>query len=207
LEAILIRLEALGPRVASARDAVVPLAAEEFDALVRRHQRRIYRVLLGQLRDHDAAETLTQECFLRAYQHRHRFRGESSAATWLVRIALNLAYDHAKSRRASFWKKLFASRRRDQESEARHVAELPDAQASPEQQVLAREAARAVWSAAAELPEKQRAVFLLRFVEDMTLAEIAESTGSELGTVKAHLHRALINVRGKLKAQELETSP
>ena len=52
------------------------IAAEDFDRLVRLHQRRIYRVLLSVLRDAEAADTLTQECFLRAYQKRQSFRGE-----------------------------------------------------------------------------------------------------------------------------------
>ena len=59
---------------------------EDFDALVLAEQRRIYRVLLAMLRDSDAADSLTQECFLKAYEHRKRFRGECSMRTWLMRI-------------------------------------------------------------------------------------------------------------------------
>ena len=70
------------------------LAAEDFEPLVRLHQRRIYRVLLAVLRDAEAADTLTQECFLRAYKKRQSFRGDSAVGTWLVRIALNLSLIH-----------------------------------------------------------------------------------------------------------------
>src|SRR5205823_11356629 len=83
------------------------LADDEFDALVLNYQQRIYRVLWAVLRDHDAAETLTQECFLRAYKKRHSYRAEAGVYTWLVRIVLNLAADHRRNRRAGFWKRLF----------------------------------------------------------------------------------------------------
>ncbi len=82
------------------------ITAEEFDALVRRHQQRVYRFLLMLLRDPEEADNLTQECFLRAYQNLSSFRGESTMETWLLRIASNLAHDHARNRKASFWKRL-----------------------------------------------------------------------------------------------------
>jgi RNA polymerase sigma-70 factor (ECF subfamily) len=59
-------------------------AVADFDALVLAEQRRIYRVLLAMLRDPDAADSLTQECFLKAYEHRKRFRGECSIRTWRI---------------------------------------------------------------------------------------------------------------------------
>src|SRR5919108_3680325 len=83
------------------------IAEREFELLVGQHQRSIYRLLLGLTRDPDAAETLTQECFLKAFQNRNGFRGEASVKTWLMRIAINLAYDHRRSRRVQFWRKLF----------------------------------------------------------------------------------------------------
>src|ERR1700758_3099767 len=82
------------------------ITAEEFDALVRRHQRRVHRLLLMLLRDPYEADNLTQECFLRAYQSMGSFRGECSLETWLLRIAANLVRDHVRNRRTSFWKRL-----------------------------------------------------------------------------------------------------
>ena len=76
------------------------IALEDLDAVMRAHQQHIYRVLVSLLRDPDAADTLTQDCFLRAYQNRDRFRGEASLRTWLVTIAVNLARDYQRSRRA-----------------------------------------------------------------------------------------------------------
>ena len=168
------------------------ITGDDFDRLVRLHQQRIYRVLMAVLRDADAADTLTQECFLRAYQKRGTFRGEASAGTWLVRIAINLARDHQKSRRQSFWRRLMGSTGDAAEAAA---ASVPDRRASPERALLAREEARAVARAVDQLPARQREVFLLRFVEEMTLEEIAQATGLETGTVKSHLSRALAALR------------
>ena len=167
---------------------------------MRAHQRRIYRVLFGLLRDPDAADTLTQECFLRAYRKRRSFRGESSIGTWLVRIAVNLAADHGRSQRNTFWRRLFGGARPSDAAIASPDADdLPDPRASPERQLAAREELQAVWSVADQLSPQQRAVFVLRFAEEMTLEEIARAMALEVGTVKSHLARALGAVRKRLK--------
>jgi RNA polymerase sigma-70 factor, ECF subfamily len=172
------------------------ITAEEFDAIVRRHQRRVHRFLLMLLRDADEADNLTQECFLRAYQNLSSFRGESSLETWLLRIAANLARDHARNRKVSFWKRLLGLEGQDEECVAGHV---PSGDASPEQVLLAREDVRAVWEIANQLSQRQRAIFVLRFVEEMELNEIASVLGLQVGSVKTHLFRAVQTVRAKLR--------
>ena len=176
--------------------AAQKITAEEFDAIVRRHQRRVHRFLLTLLRDPEEADNLTQECFLRAYQNLTSFRAESSLETWLLRIAANLARDHARNRKASFWRRLLGL---DDEAENGAATHVPSGDASPEQVLLAREDVRAVWDAANQLSQQQRAVFLLRFVEEMELTEIADALGLQVGSVKTHLFRALQTVRGKLR--------
>jgi RNA polymerase sigma-70 factor (ECF subfamily) len=76
---------------------------------------------------------------------------------------------------------------------------LPDPRASQERVLLGREEVASVWSAVEKLPAQQRAVFVLRFVEEMSLEEIAEATSLKLGTVKTHLFRAIHAVRQQLK--------
>lgn len=172
------------------------IRAEDFDTLVSLHQRRIYRVLLAQLRDPDAAATLTQECFLRAYRNRESFRGDASVTTWLIRIALNLAKDHARNRRQSFWKRLFGGPG-DEWTEVATTVATPGA--SAETLLLAREEVSQVMRAVETLSPQQRAVFTLRFVEEMTIEEIAAATELKSGTVKAHLSRAVAAVRKMVK--------
>jgi RNA polymerase sigma-70 factor, ECF subfamily len=170
---------------------------EEFDEIIRLNQRRIYRVLLGIMRDGDLADTLTQECFLRAYKNRGRFRGEAKVGTWLFRIAINLARDHMRNRRLAFWKKFSGS----EESELDLAEAVADERPTPERQLLAQEQLRKVWQAMEELPARQREVFLLRFMEEMSVEEIAGATELRPGTVKAHLFRALSTVRRRVKEQ------
>jgi RNA polymerase sigma-70 factor (ECF subfamily) len=184
-----------GAAVTLQREAAAILTREEFEAVVAAHQQRIYRLLLALLRDPDAAETLTQECFLRAYRKRAGFRGQASVGTWLAHIAVNLARDHGRSRARRFWERVLG---RAEEAELR-AERVPDRAPSPERSLLAREGTATVWALAAELPGRQREVFLLRFAEEMSLEEIAQALSLEVGTVKAHLFRAVAAMRRRLE--------
>lgn len=169
---------------------------EDFDSLVRLHRPRVFRFILASLRDRETAENLTQDCFVRAYQARGQFRGASSIATWFLQIAANLVRNHESSSRLKFWRRTLHS-----DADVGDIGHsIPDRQQSPEAAALVQEQVQAIWAAAAELPRRQRTVFLLRFVEDMDLLEIAEVTGMKEGTVKAHLFRALHAVRARLEA-------
>jgi RNA polymerase sigma-70 factor (ECF subfamily) len=177
------------------------LAHEEFDSLVREHQQRIFRVVMALVRDSDLASNLTQDCFVRAYESRASFRGDSSVSTWLTRIAINLVRDHARNRRQAFWKRLF---QRPSESEEVEVLaeEVRDHRATPDRQILAKEELNAVWSAVSELSPQQREVFVLRFSEELSLEEIARVLDVKTGTVKAHLSRAVAAVRARVRGTE-----
>lgn len=188
LETVLNEMEATGV-------AEVRMVPEDFEIIVRENQKRIYRLLLALVRDYDEADNLTQECFLRAFRKRATYRGDASLSTWLTRIAINLARDHGRNRRLAFWKRLL----RGQEDAVRTVA---DGRRTPEESLLAREKAWAVWSTVSRLPAKQRAVFVLRFAEEMQLDEIASTLDLDVGTVKAHLWHASRTVRHHLRRRE-----
>ena len=170
------------------------VAAQEFSSVVQAHRLQIFRFLLASTRDVDLAETLTQECFLKAHRNWDRFRGESSAMTWLMRIAINLEKDHWRNRRLQFWRHT-----RTNSVDLDEASEwLPSGERSVEQKMMAREQVQQVWKAVEGLSARQRTVFLLRYVEDQELSEIALATGLSEGTVKAHLSRALVRVRAEL---------
>ena len=170
------------------------IAAQEFSGLVASHRPQIFRFLLASTRDVDLAETLTQECFLKAHRNWGSFRGESSAMTWLMRIAINLQKDHWRNRRMQFWRHT-----RNNSVDLDEASEwLPSGESSAEQRVLAHERVGQVWQAVKGLSERQRTIFLLRYVEELELSEIAAATGLREGTVKAHLSRALARVRLEL---------
>jgi RNA polymerase sigma-70 factor (ECF subfamily) len=172
------------------RDRMIAELAD-VNTLCATYRSRIYRYALMSLRDPDLAETVTQDCFLRAYKAREEFRGDCSVATWLTRIATNLIRDSTRSRKFQFWKAA--------NSTAAEVGAMADRLRSPglspETFLMIREELRGVWDAVENLPGKQRSVFLLRFVEEMELPEIATAMGLHVGTVKSHLHRALAAVR------------
>jgi RNA polymerase sigma-70 factor (ECF subfamily) len=167
----------------------------EFDVLVQTYRPRVFRFLLASVRDRESAENLTQDCFLRAYRARDQFRGDSSRTTWLMQIAINLVRKHESNSRLRFWRR--ALRPGLSAADLRDC--LPDRQVSPEAAVLAKEQVNAIWTVVTQLSERQRTVFLLRFVEEMDLLEIAGATGMKEGTVKTHLFRALQSVRAKLE--------
>jgi RNA polymerase sigma-70 factor (ECF subfamily) len=170
------------------------IAAEEFSAVVTKHRPQIFRFLLSSTRDPDLAETLTQECFLKAHRNWGGFRGESTAMTWLMRIAINLQKDQWRNRRLQFWRKTQVNAvELDEASDW-----LPSGERSAEQRLLARERVGQVAKVVEGLSERQRTVFLLRYVEELELSEIARTTGLNEGTVKAHLSRALTRVRAEL---------
>ena len=202
--AVAVNLRTMGAstRVMASGTALKPLAmataediaAEEFTCVVERHRPQVFRFLLASTRDVDLAETLTQECFLKAHRNWSRFRGDSSAMTWLMRIAINLQKDHWRNRRMQFWRHTQTnSVDLDEASEW-----LPSGETSAETQLLARERVKRVWESVKGLSERQRTVFLLRYVEERELSEIAQATGLSEGTVKAHLSRAVGRVRAEL---------
>jgi RNA polymerase sigma-70 factor, ECF subfamily len=188
------KLTSLGSEVALA-EAVDVASRDAFHRIVLEHQRRIHRILLGLLRDPDAADSLTQECFLRAFERGAGFRGEASIGTWLVRIAINLARDHIRSRRVAFWRHLLRN-------DGSHNATMPDPGPSPDRTLMARERLQAVQRVVDRLSHRQRACFVLRFVEAMTLEEIALAMDLKVGTVKAHLARAVGAVRREVAERE-----
>ena len=174
------------------------IGAEEFSAVVARHRVQIFRFLLASTRDVDLAETLTQDCFLKAHRNWKSFRGESSAMTWLMRIAINLQKDHWRNRRMQFWRHA-----RTNAVDMGEASEwLPSGERSAEQQLLAHERVHQVSKAVEGLSERQRTVFLLRYMEEAELSEIARATGLSEGTVKAHLSRAVAKVRAELGGRQ-----
>jgi RNA polymerase sigma-70 factor (ECF subfamily) len=177
--------------------AMMPLeqsAASPFDDLAGIHalyEPRIFRFLLMSTRDRDLALTLTQETFLKVWTTRASFRGDCAAATWITRIALNLLRSHTRTDGFRFWKRAAATAIDADTLSAR----LPHNGRSAEQQLIAQQALAQVWKSVEQLTPRQRTVFLLRYIEELELTEIAESMAIPLPTVKTHLYRGLERIR------------
>ena len=159
---------------------------EAFDRLVLRYQRDVYRLCYRYVNNHEDANDLAQEVFLKAWRGISRFRGESSFSTWLYRIAVNACLNFRALRRPA-------------------TQELPEGLCDPRPGAAARvetdDEARRVRAAVARLPEKQRATVILKVYHELTHEEVAGILGSTVGTVKANLFHALGN-RRRLTAEE-----
>ena len=173
------------------RELMARLAAGDREALaplMEKHYRRLYRIALGYLRQPDDALDVVQEAFVKAFQSAPKWDGSAEAGPWLARITVNLSIDR--------WRR---NRRRAQTftplTESDHAASLADDAPSPHRRVEGREAGERVAAALRGLPERQRAVVVLRHYQDMSLEEIAQALGMSLGTVKSSLHRALARMR------------
>lgn len=171
------------------------LTVEDFEQVVEQYRKRVLRFVFASVRDMDLAETLTQDCFWNAFRNRGRFRGDCSVHTWLMRIAVNLVRDHTRNRRFQFWRK--APQVRSDE-----IRDWPDRSISPEEKAAVNEQVQAVWDATKTLSERQRTVFLLRFVEDLDIPEIAQSTGLTENAVHVHLFRAVRSIRKRMGKSE-----
>ncbi len=167
---------------------------ENIDTLVRTHRARLLRFVTFSVGDEDVAASIVQDCFFKAWSNRGNFRGDSSVATWLTSIAVNLVRDHQRTRKVQFWRK--AAKTATDVMEVASI--LPGKESSPERQLLARERAAAVAESLKSLSANQRAVFLMRFTEEMELADIAQAMSMPVNTVKTHLHRAVRAVRQRV---------
>lgn len=163
-----------------------PLA---FRAIMQRHNRRVYRVARGILGDDSEAEDVVQETYVRAFRNLSGFRGESTLATWLTRIAINEALGRKRKRRP-----MVELSRLDATDERGEVRVLFLAGFSsgtnPEADASRAEVRRLLEAAVDDLPEAFRAVFVMREIEQMSVAETAQQLQILPETVKTRLHRA-----------------
>jgi RNA polymerase sigma-70 factor (ECF subfamily) len=154
-----------------------------FEQIVRRYQQQVYRLALRIVRRHAVADDVAQEAFVRAYRSLHRFDTSRPFGPWIRRIAANLAVSHLRSPRA-------------REEELSESIQAPaDAGSDPLGGVIAREAREALGRALSRLPAEQRVVFVLRAMEELTYAEIADALGISEGTVMSRLFRAREKLR------------
>jgi RNA polymerase sigma-70 factor, ECF subfamily len=167
---------------------------EDIDQLVHQYRARLLRFVAFSIGDLDVAQSIVQDCFLKAYNARESFRGECSVQTWLNRIAMNLILDHQRTRKFRFWRSVRKT--------ALDIAEiaplLPSGANTPEKDLLVRERIAQVLKALDSVSLNQRTIFLMHFQEGMGLREIASAAGISINTVKTHLHRAMKAVRDKI---------
>ncbi|MDH7516563.1 MAG: sigma-70 family RNA polymerase sigma factor [Bacteroidota bacterium] len=160
---------------------------EAFNELVRRYQERIYRVLLRLVGDRDDALDLAQDVFFRAWKGIRDFRGDAQVFTWLYRIAMNLGLNHIRKRKLRSALPLHTL----QNEEPAH----PE---NPQHEIERDEIRELIERAVEKLPAKQRAVFILRYYDDMPYEQIASILNTSVGGLKANYFHAVQKLRNSL---------
>lgn len=159
-----------------------------FELVMRRYNRRLYRIARGVLRNEADAEDAVQDAYVRAYENLEQFRGKGPLSAWLAKIVVNEAL--GRLRRSGGAKDGISLDEPDEREVANYMADLISGMPSPEQNAARGEMRRLLESAIDALPEVYRLVFMLCGVEEMSVAETAECLGIQSATVKTRYHRA-----------------
>ncbi|HOU90597.1 MAG TPA: sigma-70 family RNA polymerase sigma factor [Polyangiaceae bacterium] len=167
---------------------------EAFSALVRRHQKRIYRLAVHLLRNAAEADDVTQDTFVRAYGALDRFDGRSEPFTWMYRIAVNLSLNSIRARKA---RRLATTT--DDPKVAGDLVERRPTHADPAARSADRELAAALEQALDELSETLRTTLVLVCVDGLSHAEAAAVLGAPEGTIAWRVHEARKKLRASLE--------
>ncbi|RPD47943.1 sigma-70 family RNA polymerase sigma factor [Hymenobacter sediminis] len=150
-----------------------------FNQLVRKYQQKVYWHVRKMVVDHDDADDLTQDVFVKVWNHLENFRQDASLYTWIYRIATNECLSWLQSKRRKFFLPL-----NDVGAELAAKLEADDSLAGDEVELK-------LQKAILRLPDKQRLVFNLRYYDDMPYEQMAEVTGTSVGALKASYHHAV----------------
>jgi RNA polymerase sigma-70 factor (ECF subfamily) len=166
-----------------------------FEKIVKYHQSYAYAVAFRFLCDEDDAEDVVHESFIRIWNHLQDFDSRMKFTTWMYKIVVNLCYDKAKTnkRRTRVFTRWY-----DNSSE-KDCVENTDI----ERDLINKETAALIKNIAEGLSEKQRMIFLLRDIQDLTIEEVADITGISESAIKTNLFYARQNIRKKLAKLEV----
>lgn len=169
---------------------------QDFSVWMGSEQRRVYGLCQRLLRDSDEADSATQDVFLKAYTAlcKEDAKALDDPARWLTRIAVNTCLDRLRSQRWRFWR-----RRPSQQDEEMILRLASSARPEAEDRYFAGQIRVRLEAALERLSPRQRATFTLRHYDDLSLEEIGNLLDLDIGTVKAHMHRAVVKLRHELR--------
>jgi RNA polymerase sigma-70 factor (ECF subfamily) len=168
----------------------------KFTVWMASEQRRVYGLCNRLLRDPDEADSATQDVFFKAYQALSKADAKplDDPARWITRIAVNTCLDRLRSQRWRFWRK-----RPSQQDEQVILKLASSVRPEAEDRYFASQIRDRLEAAIAQLSPRQRAAFTLRHYDDLSLEEISSLLDLDIGTVKAHMHRAVVKLRNELR--------
>lgn len=158
---------------------------DAFDALVLRYQYKAVAIAYSVLKNMELAKDSSQNAFVKAYFHLKQFKENAQFKTWLFRIVVNEAKDMLRKEKS---RGLFKFVTTAEENEGESILELiPSSERSARETFEAKEAKEKLEAAIRKLPPKEREVFVLRYLHDLSILEVAQTLHVAEGTVKAHL--------------------
>ena len=175
-------------------DEVVKGNQAAFDILFSKYNNKLYASLLAFTKSQDLAEDLTQKTFIRVWKKIETFRGESSLFTWIYRIAINLAKNEFSSKQA---------KNQGITDNIDDTYDLESSVSSPESHAIETESMQAVMDFIASLPIDLREAISLREFDGKSYEEIAQITGSPIGTVRSRIFRAREEILNFMKEEEI----
>jgi RNA polymerase sigma-70 factor, ECF subfamily len=165
-----------------------------FNLIVLRYQKKIYWVIRKMVIDHDDADDLTQDVFIKIYNTINDFRGDSKFFTYIYKIAVNFSLNHIKS------KKILISRKADFETE---VYKLKSEDKSSDEVFETENNQKLIEKAILSLPGQQRAVFNLRFYDNLSYEEISDILNTSVGGLKANYFHAIKKIENFIKKEKI----
>jgi RNA polymerase sigma-70 factor, ECF subfamily len=176
--------------------AAADFNVSDFNSWMASEQRRVFALCLRLLQDADEADSATQDTFLKAYQALRKQDAHQleDPARWLTRIAVNSCLDRLRSRKWQFWRNKPVS-----QNAGGTLALIRSTAPEAEDRYFATQISSRLELALDRLSARQRAVFTLRHYDDMSLEEIGQVLGLDVGTVKAHMFRAVSKLREELR--------
>jgi RNA polymerase sigma-70 factor (ECF subfamily) len=180
------------------RSAAGPVALDDFEALMRRYNSRLFRVARAILRDDAEAEDAVQDAYLQVYRKLHEFRGDSQISTWLTRVVVNASLMRARKQKRA---KVVPLQRSINGGSPAPLDVADERTASPSDVTFRAEVRRILERRIDELPLAFRTVFVMRDVQDMSVHETAEALGIPEPTVRTRLFRARALLRESLQRE------
>lgn len=167
-----------------------------FNYIVLKYQKRIYSVIRKMVQNHDDADDITQEVFVKLYGSLKNFRGESALFTYLYKIAVNFSLNHIKRNKIN----------RDKTVQVENIQEISSHDKNYDTVYDDDMKSRYISDAVAGLPEQQKLVFSLKFYDELTYNEISKILDKPIGTLKANYFHAFNKIREHFEKNKIQKS-
>lgn len=166
-----------------------------YEILLRRNNQKLFRVIRSYLKETQEIEDIMQNTYLKAFEKLHQFKYNSTFSTWLIRIGINEALARLKTKG-----RVFILNENDEEYPKSKILEIPNErnQLNPEQEAIRNETKIMLEKAIDNLELKYRSVYMLREIEEMSMAEISDCLNLSVANVKVRLHRAKAKIKENL---------